>query len=489
MPRHSQTSLSDIPTELLLEILGFLDPKTLLLSSSVSHLWHQIVKESPALQYTIELWADGMSRGESGGLTSAEALAVLYGYRRAWSAVDWTSKSVVEIEALVFCRAYEFVGGIFAQQQRGGDFLTISVANIGKDPTTARATRVIGPNIEDFAIDPTQDLLARYNATPGIVARLELCTISSQQPHPLAAQPHIDISADELPPLSIQIADDAIGIFFLDSIRFVLLNWRSGIILTDVDLLDIEDFHFLSPRSYILVHAYDDGLVEVVTFDGLRPNSSTRVATLLLPELTIKAYISSAAIHAGAFLTKAPSGTAPFSKSNNNRIYMFHINYSLSDWFHLFVHGRFFQQFVVDYMRDKTVKLNVPWDDWGPQSSRMLRGAAHEGTRQVHGERVALPCKSPSSVQVLDFGIIPRHAVDTVPPSSTQSEIELHMEPSSLEVTNIFSGPVTTALPYSSTIRSLEGEEHNMFLIDEDRLIGINLDDAAPSHQMTVYTF
>ncbi|KAJ7670715.1 hypothetical protein DFH06DRAFT_1369742 [Mycena polygramma] len=490
-------SLSDIPLEMLSEILRFLDPKTLLLCSSVCRLWHETVKRSAELQYTIELWADGMVRGDSDAVTSADALAALLKHRRAWSIVEWRSKTVVEIEPLVACRAYELVGGIFAQQQQGADFLTISLADMVGDRGNARTTHAMGqelPNIQDFAMEPTQDLLALFSATPGGMARLELRTISSQQPHPLAGTPHFEIRVDDSEPISVQIAGDVIGIFFPEPVRVLLLNWRSGFILADMDHPEsISDFYFLSPRSYILAHIDDEefvGEIDIWTFDGLHPDSSTLVARLLLPEIVSYAFTSLITIQAGPFRAKpSSSGTTPFSKSNDNRIYMFLINYCDEYLFRLIVHGRYFQQFVTDYLREnRTEAAVVLWEGWGPQNSRMFPGGVDEWDRQVHGERVALPCQNPSGVQVLDFGIIPRREVDHQPTLSTKLEIELHLEPSTLEVENLFPNPVTTALPYRRTIRSLDREEHNLFLIDEDRLIGMNVDDSTPSHHMTVYT-
>jgi hypothetical protein len=201
----------------------------------VCNLWHNAVKGSPELQYTIELWADGMVRGPSGALTRAETLQVLYKKRRAWEDLEWTSKTVVEFEPLVFCRAYELVAGLFVQQEQGPDFLAISLARIVDEPQTARYTYSIDRNLqsfEDFAIDPTQDLIVRFYTPPGKLAYLECRTLSSQEPHPLAKTDVLAFSLDRDPIgiFSIQIADDIIGIFFLEApFNFKLFNWRVGI--------------------------------------------------------------------------------------------------------------------------------------------------------------------------------------------------------------------------------------------------------------------
>ncbi|KAJ7679348.1 hypothetical protein DFH06DRAFT_1166345 [Mycena polygramma] len=490
------TSLRDIPAEILSEILGFIHPKTLLLvCSSVCHLWHTAVKSSPELQYTIELWADGMVRGNS-AFTCAETLEALYQHRRAWSTLEWTSKTVVDIEALDYCRAYEFVSGIFAQQQHGPDFLAVSLSTIVDDPKNARVAHAIGsqvPNIEDFAIAPTQDLIALLTtaATPGgLVTTLELRTISSQEFHPLASNPSFPVGFghDPTAPLSIQIADDVIGILFFRD-RFVLRNWKANILITEVNAAQfLKDFHFLSPRSYIFAYHDDVDRISIFTFDGARPNSSTEVATLGLPERVPGSYISSILVQAGQFCANPYPG-APFSKSNDHRIYMFLIHYSDTYWCRLFIHIRCFQQYILDYVRDNNANASIiPWEQWGPQNSRMLPGADNGWNRQVYGERVALPCQDPDIVQILDFGITPRRPTIVANAAPYYVQVEFHLDPSSLELEEVFVDTVTTALPYSITTGSADGNGHNLFLIDQDRLIGMTVHDVVPSHQMTVYT-
>jgi hypothetical protein len=77
-------------------------------------------------------------------------------------------------------------------------------------------------------------------------------------------------------------------------------------------------------------------------------------------------------------------------------------------------------------------------------------------------------------VQILDFNIIPGRdgaAADT--PSSTRIATELHFGPSALRLDGIFKDTVVTSLPYKSTLRSLD-EEYDIFLIDQDRILGMN---------------
>jgi hypothetical protein len=198
----------------------------------VCTLWHETVKSTSELQYTIELWADGMGRGDSSPFTCAEALKALRDRRRAWRNLEWTSKTVVQIEAFGSC-AYDLVGSVFAQQPPGPNFLSISLSRLVDEPKNARSIRSVGLDLQDFQdfrFDPSQDLLAFLFLPPVGLSYLELRTLSSQQPHPLAAHPHLtfptysDLGMTD----SFQIVDDIICMFSLHSYYLVLVNWRAG---------------------------------------------------------------------------------------------------------------------------------------------------------------------------------------------------------------------------------------------------------------------
>ncbi|KAJ7800512.1 hypothetical protein B0H14DRAFT_2898913 [Mycena olivaceomarginata] len=496
-------SFSDLPPEILSEILGFLDAKVLLLCSSVCKLWHDTVEGSPELQYTIELWADGMICGPSSGvLTHTETLETLHKKRRAWKHLEWTSKTVVEFQPLVFCRAYELVAGLFVQQKEGPDFLATSLPRIVDEPRASRDIYSMGTNLqnfEDFVIDPTQDLIVRFYTPPGELAYLECRTLSFQEPHPLAKNDILAFLLDRDPIglFSMQVADDIIGIFFLEApFSFKLFNWRVGITITELRDQEIEiplpvvGFHLLSPRSYIFAHTSFDlgnaGQIDIYAFDGERVNYPTHIVTLGLPKLLPRINITTLMIQAGPFCAQPISGT-PFSKSNDNRIYMVLIRYGTTPvkWYRLFVHYRWFHKYVLDHRRGETkFPPVVPWDEWGPQNSRMLLGENYQWNRHIHGERVALPCPQYDfrAMKILDFGIIPKRIL--------ASGISHPLEPTILEQDGVFEDIVTTSLPYTSTVRLLD-EKYDLFLLDQDRIIAMDTPDSVTSYheRVTVYTF
>jgi hypothetical protein len=157
----------------------------------------------------------------------------------------------------------------------------------------------------------------------------------------------------------------------------------------------IEDFHFLSSRSYILAHEGDGehraGRIDIFTFKGDCVNSPIHVATLELPGLLPDAFISSMILQAGPFCANPLAGT-PFSKSNDSRIYMFLVLYSDTVWCRLFVHHRWLYKYVLEHARERTTEVTVvPWDKWGPQNTRMLPGADHRWIRSVEPDPLNPP--------------------------------------------------------------------------------------------------
>jgi hypothetical protein len=87
------------------------------------------------------------------------------------------------------------------------------------EPENAKIIRSIGldlQDIQDFRIDPSQDLIAFLFLPFAELAYPELLTMSSQQPHPLAAHPHLTFPSYSDPGMrdSFQIVDDIIGMRF-----------------------------------------------------------------------------------------------------------------------------------------------------------------------------------------------------------------------------------------------------------------------------------
>ncbi|KAJ7842855.1 hypothetical protein B0H14DRAFT_2780001 [Mycena olivaceomarginata] len=471
--------MSSLPLEILLGILYWLDGKAILRCCSVCRLWREAVESSGELQYMIELWADGLVSGYAGHLSPAEKLEKLHKWRRAWQRLEWTSKTVCPIKENP--RAYELVGGVFAQQNTWPqtDFTAIWLPS-AETSTKISSTANIGIESQDFALDPTQDLVVFLHKDPDETGNFECRTLSTLTPHPLAFSPRLsfDLRDGHFRRIFLQVADDVIGLLFRAqaSLRLVLFNWRTGTML--VDLVGphfppyVSDFALLSPGAYLLACTSDihfpapsperAGAIHIYTFERTDGNYPTRVATLQLPYLHPDRYLQRVIAHSGPICAHPVLG-ALFSKSNDKRICVISLAYDHEEFYTVYVHHRYFEKYLA--LADDEMPPTIPWDEWSPQNSRMLPGRHLLWLRYAHGEHVVGPAdpEHPNRVEVLDFGLTP---------SRPGFDASSAMAPNTISAGTLFMNDITTCLPYRRISRDLD-QPHLLFLIDQDRLIGV----------------
>lgn len=140
-----------------------------------------IVRTSLELRYIVELGADNLLdnpaflRDGCAPFTTQDRLNMLLDRRKRWRTLEWTQKVTVPLAGA--CQAYELVAGVFAKSMRGNGnedlwppgsrhlvatWLPNRNGTLNGIPTAVR--RVVrddlGVPTRDFAIDPTQDVLA-----------------------------------------------------------------------------------------------------------------------------------------------------------------------------------------------------------------------------------------------------------------------------------------------------------------------------------------
>ncbi|KAF7333518.1 F-box domain-containing protein [Mycena venus] len=481
------TSLNNLPQEILSEILTLLDGRTLIQSCPlVCWLWKDTIDTSAELRLSIELWADGMVAGDLGASTPVERLKALYERRRAWLTLDWASRESFPVEAS--SRAYELVDGVFAQQTIGVNSESFSALWLpSARDSSARVTSIgdLDMDPRDFVLDPTQDLVAFVSEHPEDVAHIECRTLTTLQPHPLAAAPILSFSVINFAAgyLLVDLADDVISLFFDQHV--ILLNWRVGQVIVDVDCSPLMfspfSFSLLTPRSYILGYGGQAGKIEIWSFEASHHNEPIHMATLQLPPHVESHYLATQ-VHSGPFRAN-PAARRPFSKSNESRLCVISVDFG-----DLVVHHRHLRKYLSPWNSDGG--MIVPWDEWGPLHSRLLPPMPHRWFRYVHGERIVLP-PDPEDLlilQILDFSASassPRQGSDPESLSpAPHVTTELHTEPSTVFDDLLVGKSVTTSLPYRKISRRVD-EEYVLFLIDEEQIIGVNDLESL----MTVYTF
>ncbi|KAJ7620182.1 hypothetical protein FB45DRAFT_1094209 [Roridomyces roridus] len=501
-------SLTKMPPEIFCETLSLLPPKSILKCSTVSRTWHETIVGSPALQYAIRLWKDGLVPGDPVSSSSTDMMRALERRRQAWANPAWTSQTVVKIPPLSTCKAFDISGGVFAMQMRGPDFCTVSLRDLGGADTAESLIQPLGLGIDggvmqDFTLDPSQDLVALFHqAFPAsgtlIFQTLAEYSLRRREVHPLARATISTflIDRDDTDTgvlLSIQIAGDVVGVAIIEGgcSTLRLWNWREGDWLARLPECDspYPDFQFLSPRALVQAVPCENGWIEIYMIETghIRGSSSVvQVATLRLPALDVDSDIDSIGIHAGHTWVHPmpqlpawfqPTPRYPHSPAHTCRIYLFHLNYETSDELiqtHLFVPHRTLHGYVSRYQQEGlTAPLDIPWEEWGPQNTRMLPGDGYTWTGHVHGERALLPIDDAGKkcMHLLDFSpAIPRDP-DIVDSRAPDTRMSFVSAPTTIK--EPFENPVTTSLPYRSTMRSMD-ENFDVLLLDQDHIIGTN---------------
>ncbi|KAI0354450.1 hypothetical protein OH77DRAFT_1404967 [Trametes cingulata] len=528
-----------LPEELRVEILSYLDVKDLLHCRQVCTRLKETIRESLQLQYNIELVADGLVEGVGCTLPLAERYNLLLERRRRWRALDWTQ--VTPIPAPALCQAYELVDGVFAssmvtlESELFGGSRHLSITRL---PTCSEPARTIERDnlefpVRDFAIDPSQDLVALVladasidDAPAHIVVRLH--TISENKPHPKAAVTQLEIPIPfEAQNSFIQIVDDVVGMFFwMHGPALVIWNWRTGRVMVKQLGFDTPagtyDFAFLSSRAYMITVTAGSGSIHIYTFSdpdsslpptqpqpislssprSAEPSSPTRVAILRLPTVKIGQDVRRFQTHSGPFVARPTPGRA-FETAPDCRLHVMEVTYGdQATRYNIFVRNCCLLSYVPPGVGsgDKDYQPIVKeWDEWGPDNTRFftimgrfqwLRCTHLHVGRYVHGERVILPevphlggapaqSRRTRTMILLDFNVHPKRVDDPVSPAGVTDTAyrALDLEDQVVEAGPVFESPVVTRLPFAMTtrLRPQVGEDYSGFMIDQEHLLGMRV--------------
>ncbi|KAI0631438.1 senescence-associated protein-domain-containing protein [Trametes polyzona] len=516
-----QTGLLRLPEELRIEVLRHLDVRSLLRCCLVCKDLRETVKASLQLKYNIELFADGLVDGVGCPLPVAERYNLLLERRRRWRRLKW--KSIEHFSAPGMCQAYELVDGVFATSKGIGFSGSRHLALTWLPTATSEARRIerddLGFSMRDFAMDPSQDLIAFVLADePGhhqVGSNIVICllTLSKNKPHPQARLPEISVNVPlEIDRSFVQVADDVIGMFFwIHGPALVIWNWRTGKLLVKCIGFDLPngayDFAFLSSRAYMITVTADEGAIEIFTFDGdgdaaapekaHSPSISdrvqpTKVAVLRLPPVKPGQGPTRFQTHSGPFVAR-PTPGRPFETSPDCRLHVMELNYGVHGLRQdLFMRNSYLLSYVPSTFEAGTAHTPVvkTWDEWGPDNTRFwmitgrfqwLRCGAY-----VHGERVVLPSMvtpwEASSARtglmvMLDFNVHPKRLDDSPlwANGTDEASVELITDERVFVEESVFQQPVVSRLPFMAVAhkRPRPVPDYSGFMIGQDHIVGM----------------
>ncbi|OCH85848.1 hypothetical protein OBBRIDRAFT_739112 [Obba rivulosa] len=480
--RPLTSALLGLPEELLIEVLKNLDFRDILRCCLVCRLLQSTVAGSLELQYKIELGADGLVDGPPSALTTADRLQLLLDRRRRWRSLDWVRQESVPIAG--GCQAYELVDGVFAKSMGGGfgtgsrHFTTVRLPS-RSEPASVNVRDDVGIPTRDFAMDPSQDLVALVHNDDGDAmfprVIIHLHTLSTNSPHPKAEFPRITASVPfETGSSVIQVVDDVIGLFFWAHGPGILIwNWHTGVLLVNLLPPMAWDFAFISNRAFIVT----------ATSGSLR-----RIASLGMPPIRPSQEMQSFSTHSGPFV-HSPGAGKPFYPSHEMCAHLFDLNYGdRGPRFLLFVPNRFFLSLIPvgGERRGPWHTLERPWDTWGPMNSRVLRRRSmFQWLRYIHGHRLVFP-PPPAALHdelplvVYDFNVHPKRLNDPVQKPVNYKEVTL---PEVLRAENTFEEDVITYLPYACSVKA-DSFQYSGLMIDDERIIGMKV---CASIQMSIH--
>ncbi|KAH9841153.1 uncharacterized protein C8Q71DRAFT_702214 [Rhodofomes roseus] len=474
---YSSSRMLCLPVEIVIPILSYLDYKGLLTCRAVCRAFHDVVKRSLELQYKIELAADGLVDGVGVNLTTAERLALLLDRRKRWRTLDWMSRTAVSVPGA--CQAYELVDGVFAKSMMSGaplygpgsHHLNATWLPTRAHPPRSLVREDIGVATRDFAIDPSQDLIAFVDADNGDNSQtriqIYLRTISTNARHPHAALPELVAPIPfELGSSFIQIVDDVVGMFFwVHGPGLIIWNWQTAEVVvkrtSDGMPASTWDFSFLSSRAYMVTATSGAGSIELYSFSGRPGTAPHHFAT-----------------HSGPFVRYQTPGRA-FTTAREKRVHLMSLHYGeRGPRFHMFVLNKFLMSFLPPEGEARPWAAHN-WKAWGPENTRFLEHNVNfQWLRYVHGTRVVLPPffttwpVLESTVCVLDFNVHPKRIEHTVLPEGSSNRYQLVTDPSRVPAGTVFQEDVITSLPYSATTRSGKFQ-YSGFMIDDERIIGM----------------
>ncbi|KAJ7613219.1 hypothetical protein FB45DRAFT_274113 [Roridomyces roridus] len=279
-------------------------------------------------------------------------------------------------------KAYDLVRGILAVQDRAGSFWTRSLYDDPTAPSSAMHFAGLGidsDTFEDFLIDPTQNLLVvLYHSAPDL-AILPFLTLSRHEPHPKARHPTLTFKVDSYPlQLSMEIAHNILGACTHLPGRLRIWNWHKGELIANLSNRrgNFPSFQFLSPRAFVLGVSGMYSRIDIYVIQEGSPGRAVRAAALGLPEINDPWFLRAIEIHSGPFC--AHGTECPFVSDNSARIYLFWMEYTHDSvhehsYVHLFVHHRTLHHYVSRYLQEgRTSHFDVLWNQWGPQSTRIL---------------------------------------------------------------------------------------------------------------------
>ncbi|KAF8643863.1 hypothetical protein AX16_008879 [Volvariella volvacea WC 439] len=443
IPIHMPSFIEQLPVELIVHILEFLEAPTLTRCKQISRRFSALIEESVTLQYKISLHAANMIDGPPSEYAKATRLRMLQDHQEAWHRFNWIKQTNIHLSApeVSLESAWEFLGGVLGLAA-GQRLRFIQVPSQLREIEDKQwVIEDIGYTIKDFGMDANQDLLTIleiFNHNGLEAFRLHLCKLSDGNDHHLAHKPIFEYS----PKVDfgewwyvIQIHGSRVAVMRQNlgegESELVVYDWRSGE-TKRVFLGYIHSYSFLDENHLLLAVDWNDPpgptlSIEVVAVTGtiggmfiqLQKGQSIcafEFPQLRLsegqeaPELSIRTDHTTQAIHNASSCLheyhKPFMHRTPFSTSPEDRILVISTSATLPEdkSMVLFVTRSCLMSKLMEVGTKYRPGYIFPWESWGPMGTRIITNTLSDvWFCYVHGMKVLVPLPETQELQLYDF--------------------------------------------------------------------------------------
>ncbi|KAG6919492.1 hypothetical protein DXG01_005751 [Tephrocybe rancida] len=513
------SQLLDLPQEIGVRVLSFLDLADLVSVSATHSSLYAACKSSRGLEYRFAAYAAGAEANVHSNHVASERLSALESLEKGWSNLTFDFRKKIPVKHSV-SGLYDFTEGICILGDAKGD--TLHYINLPSNPDgpAAWSKIEIGRQMADFGLAIHEhDLIAVLTVTPHpthlarFVVEIRLLQFSTGEPHPLAQTPVLFVyrTSTLRPAIFIEIVGEHLVLvisytarhFLVRDDRMYVFDWKTGTVKMK-GKFPCQSYYgviFLSPTTLCLPNARTNTLdiwlipSEPIDYSGGQIPMNPFMK-LTLPTITATHAIISTQCRAEPNPT--PGGTPYLSRPSHAIsgdaivIINFRIGHRLLgtiDTLAMYVHRHELLKICVGLQPDHTPHallmqspVSVPWEVWGPERTRWFDAAESLSwwITTTAGQRCVVASRakegSQQTVTVLDFN--PRTLRRLSKEGPRDDGLRKVVVEDSMVGAGIFEEPIRSALPYVSVVRPLGNDPGVAFgavVLDEEQLLGIRV--------------
>ncbi|KAI0094795.1 hypothetical protein BDY19DRAFT_988597 [Irpex rosettiformis] len=501
------SQLLQLPSELLMKIIGLLDWKTLLICRKVCLAFRDYISSSLECQYAIELAIAGLEDGPDSTMILAERLQRLREHQAAWRSLRWrTSRTIDMLRGGV----WELYGGVLAQARGRGTLvfeqLPSAIRGITEDQWELVPKGL--KSIRDFAMEPAYDLLVLVeSATAEGTYRIHLRSLRTGKPHPKACNPAVLTHTPQGIEFSfaISISGEYLGVLFISSddheSQILVWNWCTGVLEMPsyhkaLKGQAIGSFGFLDDdRIMVGVVQHPEPALQIFNYKNASNNltdieDASFECSLQLP--TLQAWVAPLAMSVRSDPSPrwqpSPDLKVPFFTSRNDRLFV--VTLWVAEGGTIYTLLLFVPlSTIMSRLKSRgSFGGEYVWDEWGPHGSRMMKapgGHSMIWVCYVFGQSFVSPWRTEDytevpvgakAIRILDFNQLAVKKDVAEGPDHEPAVTEVVQNSSVLELGMILLHPVRTYLPYrTKTIRVPLHEDHafNAVMLNEDTIVTV----------------